>query len=105
MSKNTIPPITDPHGKYWRQPAVSSILIDDTHALMSRLDFMKLAEYSSTIPTGVYDGKMWKRHDGIHNGKIKPEECKWLLCWYGPSPHPESCSINSREILIVEVPV
>lgn len=55
-----IPPITDPLGKHWQQPHRRFIELDDTHALMSEQTFKGLKEYSTSIPTGRYEGKMWK---------------------------------------------
>lgn len=102
-AREPIPRMTHPYSRHWDQPDRKRILIDDTHALMTQEDFEKLADYSATIPTGVYEGKMWKRLDGcydadfLHSGG-RPE---WLLMWYGPSPDPEKCSINHRKILVV----
>lgn len=102
---NTIPAITDPLGKYWKQPDTSLIAIDDEFAAMSRATFDALAEYSLTSPTGVYPGKTWKRHDGIRDqeflrGGAKPE---WLLCWFGESEKgPKWCSNNSRKIKLTD---
>lgn len=62
--ENVIPPITDPMGRNWGQPDSSLITLDKTHALMSMATFNRLAEYSASNPSGVYVGKMWKRHDG-----------------------------------------
>lgn len=92
--------MTHPSGKYWDQPAREAILLDDTHAIMTRASFAALLEYSGTIPTGCYEGKMWRRHDGIFAGR-DPAKCPWLLCWYGPSEKPDHCSVNAREILLV----
>lgn len=36
---------------------------DDTHALMRTSTFRALPEYSCSVPTGVYPGKTWRRHD------------------------------------------
>lgn len=105
-----IPPITDPLGRSWRQPDRSLIEIDDTHALMTRLTFESLADYSASNPSGVYVGKMWRRHDGVFDVVFRsaggtPE---WLLCWFGPCKKAEcpGCdkfvSNNWRKILIVE---
>lgn len=99
-----IPPITDPMGKYWKQPDRREILIDETHAVMSQRTFEQLATYSASFPTGVYEGKMWKRHNGAHDQEFlarggKPE---WYLVWYGKHPDPEKVSNNLRKILIVE---
>ncbi|QIX18365.1 hypothetical protein [Burkholderia multivorans] len=88
-----IPPITDPLGRYWRQPPRSEILVDDEHAIMTRSTFEKLAEYSATRPSGVYPGKMWRAvyDDGAY------------LRWYGiVDGRPDLCSNNQRLILLVE---
>lgn len=100
---NEIPPITEPLGRYWKQPSPEAILVDDTHALMDRPTFDLLEEYSTSMPSGVYEGKMWSRHDGLYDEKFlagggQPE---WLLVWYGPSEDPDKCSINKRIILLV----
>lgn len=86
-----IPPITDPMGRYWKQPSRDRILIDDKHALMDRDTFALIEDYSSSMPSGVYEGKMWRRFS----------ESKWHLVWYGPSLFPNSYDVNRREILIV----
>lgn len=100
IATNTIPPITDPMGKRWRQPDPAEIEIDCTHALMSQKTFDALPEYSCTFPTGVYPGKMWKRFDGLFDKKCKPEDRKWILMWFGECEDPTMCSNNFREILI-----
>jgi hypothetical protein len=88
---DTIPPITDSLGSHWNQPKTNRILLDDKNALMDLETFKQLAEYSLSNPSGVYVGKMWKRHC---NGQ-------WWLCWYGESLNPGFCSNNYREILVV----
>lgn len=105
MNRNfEIPPITDPLGRNWQQPDRSEILIDDTHALMSRQTFQTLKEYSATFPTGVYEGKMWKRHDGAldHGFLARGGKPVWLLVWFGLSDNPDTVSNNFREILILD---
>ena len=100
-----IPPITDPLGRHWEQPDRSLISIDDEFARMSFATFKDLPEYSASKPTGVYPGKMWKRHDGAHDYAFlrsggKPE---WLLCWYGESEKgPGWCSNHSRKIVLTD---
>ena len=102
QNQTVIPPMTDPLGQQWRQPDSSKILVDDSHALMDRAAFDTLAEYSATIPTGVYPGKMWKRHNGVHDPRCKPEDIKWMLGWYGLSDKDDDfCSVNFREILLL----
>jgi hypothetical protein len=98
--------MTHPYGKHWEQPPSAAILLDDTYALMTQLSFEALHDYSATTPSGVYEGKMWRRHDGIFAAGFPPSaaqraSAKWLLCWYGPSEKPDCCSINYREILLV----
>jgi hypothetical protein len=106
-SLEPIPPITDPMGRHWDQPDRREILIDETHALMTVRTFKALAVYSATQPTGVYDGKMWKRHDGAFNPVYLAQGGKptWMLCWYGPSSKgPGWCQTNMRTILLTDGP-
>jgi hypothetical protein len=86
-----IPPITHPLGQNWIQPNPSSILLDDTHALISKSDFDLLRNYSHSIPSGVYEGKMWKRQN---------ESGEWFLAWFDKHPDPTRCLIRARHILI-----
>ena len=88
---NGIPVITNPLGKYWKQPEVEQIELDNNHALMSKKTFNKLQEYSCSQPTGVYEGKMWKSKtiDG------------WVLRWFSENYDKDYCSNNSRMILTV----
>lgn len=91
MATNEIPPMTDPLGRYWDQPNVSEVLIDDTHALVSRSAFDKLNQYDTSIPSGVYPGKMWKcRQRGV-----------MYLRWYGLADDPNFCSNHHRILLVV----
>ena len=87
-----IPMITHPLGMYWEQPSRNEIAVDDECALMDKAAFKGLQEYSRSIPTGAYEGKMWKRING---------ENSWL-CWYGISDDPGTVSINARPIIIVD---
>jgi hypothetical protein len=99
---NHIPPITDPLGRHWRQPAATSILLDDSHAVMSAATFAGLAEYSGSFPSGVYVGKMWRRYDGLCDSKCAAPDRVWLLCWFGECDIPTKCSFNTRRILVAE---
>jgi len=85
-----IPPITDPLGKSWKQPHGSFIELDDSYSLMSDHTFKALKEYSTTIPTGIYDGKIWKE---FANGE-------WYLVWFAPDKDPDKARIEKRKILI-----
>ena len=90
---NTIPEMTNPLGAYWEQPDKDGILIDDENALMNNESFKKLKEYSMSIPSGKYPGKMWK---GKHGKEL------WSLVWYSISEDPKFLDINHRNIIIVE---
>lgn len=85
MAEHPVPPMLDPMGKYWEQPARAHILVDNTHAIMSRETFDGLKEYSRTKPTGAYPGKMWRRYDGSWDQRFLASGGRptWLLCWYG----------------------
>lgn len=101
-----VPPITEPLGKHWKQPDRKEILMDETHCLMSGQTFYSLPEYSATRPSGVYPGKMWRRHDGAFDCAYlasggKPE---WMLCWFGECDDPKMCSNHSRKILLLDEP-
>lgn len=88
-----IPAMTHPLSKNWRQPTRESVHLFDDKAFIDRGDFNILPEYSCTIPTGVYEGKMWKRREGV----------EWLICWYGPSLDPDECRIHYRKLVIVDI--
>ena len=90
-AEQIIPPITDPKGKHWEQPPRRFIELDDKSALMSEQTFRGLREYSTTHPSGMYDGKMWKASVGG----------KWYLRWYSSDNDPNYILINTREILIL----
>lgn len=102
MTDNVIPPITDPLGKSWKQPDPASMMIDDTHALMSKRAFWELLNYSTSRPSGVYPGKMWRAHVPINPGvEGLNGPYKWVLRWYGIVPgNDKVCSNNQRDILV-----
>lgn len=88
-----IPPMTDPLGKYWEQPKTENIKLCDSHVHISQSDFEKLKNYSMSNPSGVYEGKMWKR---FSNGS-------WVLCWYQQCVPPKEgfLDINVLPIKII----
>jgi hypothetical protein len=93
---NTIPPITDPMGKSWRQPKdIRQAPMDGKFVLLTRQQWDALPEYSTSMPSGVYPGKCWKRIERLRmrEGWIKTTE---YLCWYGEHPDPTKCSNNYR---------
>jgi len=85
-----IPDMIHPLSKHWDQPSKEDILIDNTHALISKKSFEQLKNYSMSIPTEVYEGKMWKA--GSKN--------KWFLRWYGVENREGLLPILTREIII-----
>ncbi len=91
MKTLSIPPITEPLGKYWEQPKPANFSLTLAYAWMDTADFKRLAEYSASLPSGTYSGKMWKSkgvrrtsqivfYKGKEYVKTVPE---WYLCWYG----------------------
>lgn len=62
----TVPEITESMGKNWKQPPRSSIFIVGNQAFMSKSNCVMLAEYNCSVPSGVYDGKMWKCNKDGH---------------------------------------
>lgn len=89
---NDIPEMTDPLGRHWRMPAgMRHVLMDKTHARLTARQLRDLPEYSSSYPSGTYDGKCWKRINGDAA----------FLCWYHPCAEAGMIGIGSR--LIVEV--
>jgi hypothetical protein len=95
-----IPEITDGLGLGWKQPPRDLILLNEDTAVMARATWERLAEYSCSNPSGVYDGKMWRQHSGARDYRAK--EITPYLCWYGPSDLPGSCSINYRRVFLLE---
>jgi len=77
----------------WNQPQRKAITLDDTHAMMNRVSFDRLLDYSYSQPSGVWIGKMWKQ---------RHETKEWTLCWFGISDKPGYLSNNYRKILILE---
>ena len=98
-----IPEMTHKLGRYWDQPDRSEIEVDDSHAMMSQETLDKLSDYSLSIPTGAYEGKMWKSHKAVRrNGDGWSHGDGWLLRWFAPSTVDlEKVRVVTREILIV----
>lgn len=103
IKTNTIPPMIHPLSKGWHQPKTSLIKIDNEYASMPQSTFKALLEYSSSQPSGVYEGKMWKSHRILYKGVNghKTRINHWRLHWFGYSVNINMCSNNSREIIII----
>jgi hypothetical protein len=72
------------------------ILKDDTHAIMEQADFDSLPEYSCSIPTGVFIGKIWKRRE-----PYIAEPTHWFLGEYVEVEDKNMAGVKFREILLV----
>ena len=66
-----LPHMTNPLGRHWRQPTGlrDRVRIYETHATIDERDWLALPRYESSMPTGTYTGKVWRRGP-------------WLV-WYG----------------------
>lgn len=74
---------------------MDGLLVDDATALATPAQFNGLMEYSSSLPTGQYAGKRWKRGHGGH----------WLLGEFYETPELDAAGkigIHWRELLVVE---
>lgn len=97
-ASSIIPVITDPLGRHWDQPSRDDIEIITDFAFMTENTCVQLHTYSTTFPSGMYDGKMWKSeiNDGIRwTGKYK-------LNWFHPNDDPKKISISRREIKVLD---
>lgn len=87
----SIPPMTHRLSDHWDQPPRRDIALDDLNATMSETTFARLKNYSLSIPTGKYAGKMWK---------CQMRDGSWRLRWYEDSDDPNMLNVRSRNIVI-----
>lgn len=66
-----LPHMTEPLGRHWGQPRDlrERVRIFETHATIDEAAWQSLPRYESSLPSGVYAGKAWRRGHS--------------LCWYG----------------------
>ncbi len=85
----------------WREKrAAMSMLLDDTDAVMSSAEFNQLGEYSCTLPTGTYVGKLWKCQRPYY---VRPgDEVTWWLGEYWDDGTPDRIAIRWRRIHLVD---
>ena len=99
---NEIPEMTDPLGKHWHQPRdIRQAPMDDKLVLLTPAQFEALPEYSTSMPSGAYEGKCWKRAQyelDPKGGWVSTGV--WWLGWYGPDK-PGYVSNNWRTIEVV----
>jgi len=82
-------PAPDPEWlSLWKQPDRSRILLDDRYAILSQEDADSLCQYSDSVPSGEWTGKMWRTTTPTGD----------YLRWYLVSG--ESCWTFTRIILI-----
>jgi hypothetical protein len=87
---NAIPEMTEPLGRFWKQPAyIRYALMDEKHVLLDTGQIYELHKYDSSYPSGTYPGKCWLRSHG---------ETTWLV-WYGEI-RGNKIDIHSREVLV-----
>ena len=84
------------HHEYWRQPDRSEIKIDGIVAKMAKNTFNALNRYDNSNPTGVYQGKMWRRAIFDADDRI----ICWNLVWFGEEVE-GACNIYKKEIVII----
>jgi hypothetical protein len=93
-----IPLMTDPLGRHWDQPRdIREAPMDDKHVLLTARQIAGLCDYSRSYPSGIYDGKCWKRY-----GEDQDQGHFWYLCWYQPHAEPGKIGIDFRIILNVD---
>lgn len=89
---NTIPEADSEWVAYWQAPHRNEIEFRGDAAVMDKAAFDKLLNYSSSLPTGVWIGKLWK---------ARLDDGRWYLRWYSTDPrNAANCLINSRPITI-----
>lgn len=102
-----IPIMTHPLSKHWEQPDSRNFIFDieNKTVAMNKDDFDKLHNYSCSIPSGVYEGKMWKANANEFppNGDFEKwdKTPKWYLRWYDRDEDPNKCSIKTYSLIII----
>lgn len=90
-----IPKMTHELSTAWEQPAHSEIkFTSDGYSVVTKEGLEQLKQYDTSLPSGVYAGKMWKRAEGN----------SMYLCWYQDSPdEPGKCDIKYRKIMLMQI--
>jgi hypothetical protein len=66
-------------------PKSGVCIVDDKTALMDQEYFKELGEYSTSLPTGTYIGKRWKRNQ-IHSPHWLCSECQKEFVGWASAP-------------------
>jgi len=75
-------------------PKVGSCVVSDDEAVMDLAYFDALAEYSTSLPTGTFVGKRWKRR--VPYATTMPGV--WYLCEYVEHIDPGLVGVVTRRI-------
>lgn len=93
-------------GKPYVLSSYPEMLLDDETAIVTRSDFEKLPAYNTTLPTGKYPGKVWKRGvvvdaRGRYTREPTPDD-QWMLGAIEADPDGEEgyVLIRWRKLLI-----
>lgn len=81
------------------QKMLQVIALDDKTVIMPQSVFRDLLEYSSSLPSGVYSNKVWKRFQQPYE-RTEKFPAEWYMGQYGP-PVNERCPILWREIIVI----
>lgn len=89
--------------EYLEEAAKSTILFDDHTAIMSRKEFDKLLTYSTSLPTGAFIGKRWKRQEQKPDKNGWPVFIdSWLMGEFAPNPDDKIVDLIWRKIEVIE---
>lgn len=78
-----------------------SLIVDDTHAFCGPADFGNLLDYSCSLPSGTYLGKVWKRSNAFYVGRNHDEPLTWQLAEYVPCDIPGQIGIKWRDLEVM----
>lgn len=73
--------------------------MDEDVAVVTEADYERLSEYSTSIPTGVCDGKVWRRDWSVNGGKGEA-----ILFFEADPDDPGQCFIRQRRLIKVGTP-
>lgn len=99
-----IPPFDfdrDPLARNWQQPDHTRFLWLADAVFVTPQQHAELLEYSSSMPSGVYPGKCWRRDTGKN---IDPNGREYLAWYVASRPDGAFCSVNFRRLFVLKPP-
>jgi hypothetical protein len=76
------------------------LAVDDEDAVVTQALFAQLLEYSLSLPSGTYVGKLWKARQTVRApGGALVEQ--WFLVEYVSDPDPKQIGIRWRRLHVV----